>query len=248
MKVEEYERMFRAEETHWWYVGMRAISLALLGEPRQPAPRLLDAGCGTGNNLVHLKARSRPVGVDLSPEAVEFCKSRGVAVTRASLLALPFGDDSFDEVTSFDVLYHQWVTDDRAAIREMTRVLRPGGSLLLRVPALKALWGAHDEAVQSRHRYTRAEVIRLLADAGLEVQRATYANFFLLPLLAIRRTLDKMTARKGSDVEPVPAVIDLLFRGLLLVEARLIRSISLPLGASVFALARKPDLAGRPRP
>ncbi len=245
MRVEEYERMFRAEETLWWYVGMRAISLELLGAPRQPAPRLLDAGCGTGSNLVHLKARSRPVGVDLSPEAVEFCKSRGVAVTRASLLALPFGDDSFDEVTSFDVLYHQWVADDRAAIREMTRVLRPGGLLLLRVPALKALWGAHDEAVQSRHRYTRAEVVRLLAGAGLEVQRATYANFFLLPLLGVRRTLDRAMARKGSDVESLPAPVDRLFRALLLLEARLIRVIPLPLGASVFALARKPGAPPR---
>jgi SAM-dependent methyltransferase len=247
MRVEEYERMFRAEETHWWYVGMRAISLALLGQPREPAPRLLDAGCGTGSNLVQLRARGRPVGVDLSEEALEFCKSRNVAVTRASLLALPFADDCFDEITSFDVLYHEWVTDDRAAIREMIRVLRPGGLLLLRVPALRALWGAHDEAVQSRHRYTRTEVVRLLADAGLEVRRATYANCFLLPLLAVRRTLDRLTLRTGSDVEFLPPAVDRFFRGLLLLEARLIRSISLPLGASVFALAHKPEAPPRGR-
>ncbi len=238
--------MFRAEETHWWYVGMRAISLALLGSPRRPAPRLLDAGCGTGSSLVHLGTRSRPVGVDLSKEAVEFCRSRGVAVTRASLLALPFGDASFDEITSFDVLYHEWVTDDRAAIRELSRVLRPGGLLLVRVPALKALRGAHDEVVQSRHRYTRSELVRLLAGAGLEVRRATYANSLLLPLLAARRTIDRVTGRKGSDVEALPIVIDHFFRGLLLLEARLIRSISLPLGASVFALARKPESGPRP--
>jgi SAM-dependent methyltransferase len=244
MKVEEYERMFHAEETHWWYVGMRAISLALLGPPGTPSTRLLDAGCGTGSNLIHLKVRGRTVGVDLSEEAVGFCRSRETTVTRASLLSLPFADACFDEVTSFDVLYHRWVTDDRAAIRELARVLRPGGLLLLRVPALKALWGAHDEAVHSRHRYTRAEVVGLLADAGLEIERATYANSFLLPLLAIRRTLDRVTSREGSDVESLPAPVDRFFRGLLLLEARLVRRISLPLGASVFVLARKPASAG----
>jgi SAM-dependent methyltransferase len=240
VKVEEYDRMFRAEEGLWWYVGMRAISRAILGPSAGPSARLLDAGCGTGHNLVHLADRGRPIGVDLSEEAISFCRSRRVTVARASLLSLPFPDSTFDEVTSFDVLYHRWVVDDRAAVRELARVLRPGGRLLIRVPALKALWGAHDEAVHSRHRYTRGEVVRLLRDAGLEVRRSTYANSFLLPLLAARRSLDRLTGRAGSDVEALPAPLDRLFRALLLLEARVVRRVPLPLGASVFALASKP--------
>jgi hypothetical protein len=109
------------------------------------------------------------------------------------------------------------------------------------VPALRLLWGAHDEAVHSRHRYTRGEVVRLLGDAGLEVVRASYCNSFLFPVLAARRTLDRISGRHGSDVAFLPPLVETVFRGLLQTEARLIaRGASLPIGASVVALARRP--------
>ena len=247
MNVEEYGRMYDAEEVQWWYAGMRAISLALLAEAwpdgEAAARRILDAGCGTGNNLVHLRRFGRTIGVDLSEEALRFCRSHGVTVARGSVLSLPFAHAAFDAVTSFDVLYHRWVTDDRAAVREVARVLRPGGILLVRLPALAMLWGAHDEAVLSRHRYTKGEVRRLLEEEGLSVERVTYANFLLFPLILARRTLDRLTGRRGSDVSFLPAPMEWAFRHLLAIEARLLRRLSLPLGASVFALARK---AGRP--
>jgi SAM-dependent methyltransferase len=251
MNLEEYERMYEAEERQWWYAGMRAISLALLrpalGGPDGPGarpPRILDAGCGTGNNLRHLEAFGPALGVDLSAEALRFCRTRGVKVACAEILALPFPDGAFDCVTSFDVIYHRWVTDDRAALREMARVLRPGGRLLLRVPALKMLWGAHDRAVHSRHRYTRGEVRDLLRGEGLEVVRLTYGNTLLLPLLALRRGIDRWTGREGSDVSFLPAPLEWAFRTLLETEALLVRRLSLPVGASVFALARKPAAPG----
>ena len=235
--------MHAAEERQWWYAGMRAISFALLGDGPAAAagerPRLLDSGCGSGSIVRHLSARGKAVGVDLSPEAVRLAHGRGAAVARAGLLALPFAAGTFDGVTSFDVIYHRWVTDDAAAVREMARVLRPGGLLLLRVPALKMLWGAHDEAVHSRHRYTRAEVRRLLEAEGLDVLRATYANSLLFPLLAARRTLDRLSGRHGSDVVFLPAPLEWAFGAALRLEALLVRRVSLPVGASVFALARK---------
>lgn len=245
MNVAEYQRMYEAEERQWWYAGMRALSLALLADPLAKlaregrALRILDAGCGTGNNLVHLARYGRPVGVDLSQEALVFCRTRGVAAARAALLNLPFRDGAFDCVTSFDVIYHRWVEDDAAAVREMARVLRPGGLLLVRVPALRILWGAHDEAVHSRHRYTRGEVRRLLGGAGLQVMRATYANTILLPLVAVRRGLDRLTGRHGSDVGFLPAPLEWAFGSALRAEARWVRRLPLPLGSSVFALARK---------
>jgi SAM-dependent methyltransferase len=242
VNLEEYERMYQAEERQWWYAGMRAISFALLDRALAAdgrRPLILDAGCGTGVNLRHLGERGRAVGIDVSEEALRFCRTRGVAVARAGLLRLPFPDRVFDCVTSFDVIYHRWVTDDRAAVQEMARVLRPGGFLLLRVPALKALWGAHDEAVHSRHRYTRAEVRRLLEGVGLDVLRASYGNSFLLPVVAVRRSLDRWTGRHGSDVGFLPGPLEWAFGSLLRLEARLVKRVSLPLGASVFALARK---------
>jgi SAM-dependent methyltransferase len=243
----EYERMFEAEETQWWYAGMRAIGLALLDPPlarlkdHGRPPLILDAGCGTGLNLRHLGERGRALGVDLSPEALRFCGRRGVSAARASLLALPFPDRIFDCVTSFDVLYHAWVTDDRAATRELVRVLRPGGLLLLRVPALRMLWGAHDQAVHSRHRYRRSEVFSLLTAAGLEVERISYCNTLLFPIVALRRSLDRLTGRAGSDVGFLPAPLEWAFRKALLAEAsHLARGRGLPFGASLVALARKP--------
>jgi SAM-dependent methyltransferase len=246
LERDEYARMFEAEEEQWWYAGMRAISLALLERalPARSDLRILDAGCGTGNNLVHFARFGRPVGVDLSEDALRFCHSRGVAVAGGSLLQLPFAADAFDCVTSFDVLYHAWVTDDSAAALELARVLRPGGLLLVRVPALKVLWGAHDAAVHSRHRYTTGEVRALLQGSGLEVVRLSYANTLLFPLLLLRRGLDRLLHRSGSDVGFLPAPLEWTFRHLLFLEARLLRRLSLPVGASVFALARKPGAPG----
>jgi SAM-dependent methyltransferase len=245
LNADEYGRMFKAEERQWWYAGMRSISFGLLdsvlgrGLPAT-RPRLLDAGCGTGRNLLLLAERGQAVGVDLSPDALEFCRRRGVTVTRASVLSLPFADSVFDGLISFDVLYHAWVNDDRMATRELVRVLRPGGWLLFRVPALEMLWGAHDEAVHSRHRYTKAEVRALLEASGLEVLRATYCNSFLFPVLLLRRTLDRLLGRQGSDVGFLPAPLEWLFRRILLAEAAwLSLGRNLPVGASVVALARK---------
>jgi SAM-dependent methyltransferase len=246
VNVEEYARMYEAEERQWWYVGMRALSMAVLVRHWPPdsaaggRPRLLDAGCGTGNNLLHLAERADAFGLDLSAEALRFCRTRGVKAVRGSLLALPFPDARFDCVTSFDVIYHRWVPDDGAAVREMARVLKPGGLLLVRVPALRLLWGAHDEAVHSRHRYTRGELRSLLQAQGLVPLRLTYGNTFLLPLLLARRTVDRLSGRQGSDVGFLPAPLEWAFRSLLQAEAALLRRVSLPLGSSLFALARKP--------
>jgi SAM-dependent methyltransferase len=236
--------MFEAEEAQWWYAGQRAIATALLESALGGLPparaRLLDGGCGTGFNLLALSRLGHATGIDLSPEALAFCRKRGVRVARASLPGLPFKDATFDAVTSFDVIYHAWVTDDRAAVLEMARVLAPGGVLLVRVPALRALWGAHDVAVQSRHRYTRGELVALLGSCGLRVERATYCNAILFPLLLARRTLDRVLGREGSDVGFLPAPLEWAFGRALRAEAALVRhGFSFPVGASVVALARK---------
>jgi len=242
VKPAEYRRMFEAEERQWWYRGQRALAFALLEPALAPAARrrLLDAGCGTGYNLRALAGLGRASGVDLSPAALAFCRERRVEALRASVLALPFADGSFDVVTSFDVIYHAWVSDDRAAAAELARVLRPGGLLLVRVPALRALWGAHDVEVQSRHRYARGELVALLGGCGLHVERATYCNSILLPLLFARRSLDRALGREGSDVGFLPAPFERAFGAALRAEAALVRrGVSFPLGASVVALARK---------
>jgi SAM-dependent methyltransferase len=243
VNLEEYERMYDAEDRQWWYAGMRAISLALLRPQLSPGARILDAGCGTGRNLEEFAVWARPSGVDLSEEALRFCRRRGVPAARGRVQALPFPQDAFDAVTSFDVLYHRWIEDDAAAVAELVRVLRPGGVLLVRVPALKLLWGAHDAAVHSRHRYNTAEVRALLESQGLRVVKLSYANTLLFPVIALRRLLDRLTGREGSDVGFLPAPLEWAFGSLLRLEARVLPRLSFPVGASVFALARKPGPA-----
>jgi SAM-dependent methyltransferase len=246
VKPAEYRRMYEAEEAQWWYGGQRRVALALLAPALAALRRggtplcILDAGCGTGYNLVQLGRFGHAVGVDLAPEAIAFCRERGVKATRASLLRLPFAEAAFDLVVSFDVIYHAWVEDDRAAVAEMVRVLRPGGLLLVRVPALEALRGAHDVEVQSRHRYTRKELVALLEGRGLRIARATYCNSLLFPLLLVRRTLDRLSGRVGSDVGFLPAPLEWAFARVMRAEAGLVRAgFGFPLGASVIALARR---------
>jgi SAM-dependent methyltransferase len=244
LNPEEYRRMADLEGDQWWYAGMRKIARGIL-DPLLPAAgadsrRILDAGCGTGWNLSDLSSFGRTYGVDLSPLAAITTRRRGGRVTQGNLLELPFASATFDVVTSFDVLYHAWVKSDDHAVRELARVLKPGGLMLLKVPALKVLWGAHDEAVHSRHRYTRGEVEALIHGAGLQLVRSTYANTLLFPVLLSRRFLDRALDRHGSDVALLPPPIERAFLGLLSIEATLVRRTNLPIGASVFAVARKP--------
>jgi SAM-dependent methyltransferase len=244
LNPEEYRRMADLEGVQWWYAGMRRIAreilTPLLPDDAAPSRRILDAGCGTGWNLQDLGSFGRTFGVDLSPLAAITTQRRGGRVTQGNVLQLPFSSAAFDVVTSFDVLYHAWITSDDQAVRELARVLKPGGLILLKVPALKILWGAHDEAVHSRHRYTRGELEALVHGAGLELVRSTYANTLLFPVLLSRRFLDRALDRHGSDVALLPSPLESAFLGLLRVEAALMRYSNLPIGASVFAVARKP--------
>ena len=242
MKPVEYRRMFEAEERQWWYAGQRAVALALF-EPwaRDRRLLLLDAGCGTGFNLVALARFGPTLGIDLSEDAIAFCRERGVRAVRGSVLRLPFRAEAFEAVTSFDVIYHDWVGDDRAAVAEMARVLRPGGALLVRVPALELLRGAHDAEVLTRRRYTLGELRALVEGCGLRVERSTYCNALLFPLLFARRTLDRLLGRHGSDVGFLPPPLERLFLGVMGLEAFCVRhGLRFPLGASAVVLATKP--------
>ena len=277
MNPAEYEAMYLLEDRLWWYTGMRQITAAALGgrlTDEGSRLRILDAGCGTGGNLAWLAGRVRSGGrgveparwggdawgIDLSPLATAYCRRRGLTrVSRASVLELPFGDATFDLVTSFDVIYHLGVADDVAALREMRRVLRPGGALFVRVPALERLQSHHDVAVHTRQRYTAQELRRKAEQAGLRVERASYANTVLLPLaaasrlggrlrsgLAVRAGADSTGSDpKGedearSDVRPAPALLNALFGAILGLEAALLARVDLPLGLSAFVVARRP--------
>jgi SAM-dependent methyltransferase len=257
MEKDQYDLMFAQEERHWWYVGMRRISTALLERypPQVDAPagrplEILDAGCGSGGMTRYLERFGRVAGVDIAPEALVLARKRKLQrLARSSVGALPFLDGSFDVVTSFDVLYHLRVEDDRRGIAEMHRVLRPGGIALIRLPAFNWIHGAHDERVHTRHRYTRDELCGKLEDAGFRLEHATYANFLLFPLAPVKRYLEYRQVKPGgNDLWRPPPLLNRIIADLLSLEAFPARGLGLPWGLSIFAVARRVHpLAEHPR-
>lgn len=239
-----YETLYLLEDTHWWCVGMRQVAWVLLGElPLPPAAaRALDLGCGTGRFLQELQGRWPAAGVDLAEVALGYCRARGLrGLVQASAGQIPFADGTFGLVTCLDVLYHRAVGDQGAVLREIRRVLAPGGWLLVRVPAYRWLFSPHDLAEHGARRYTAGALQDLLRAEGFAVRRLTYANAFLFPLAAARRLLGR--AGGGGprcDLRPAPPVLNRLLLGVLRVEARWLRRGTFPCGLSVLALAQKP--------
>ena len=252
--------MAAVEDEMWFYRALHAhlegeLTAALKGTRRDaiqsagPTPRanegirILDAGCGTGG-LIRRLANRHPgwtwTGVDLEPIAVELARSRCRAeIVQASLLELPFDDAQFDAVVCSDVLYH--LDDDAKAVSEIFRVLRPGGVLVVNVPAHRWLWSYHDVTVHGKRRYVRADVRKLFEGAGFETKRITHWNALPLPLVFARRKL-LPPPRSGSDVFLYPAPIEAGFRTGARLERWWLRTMGpLAFGSSILATARKPE-------
>jgi ubiquinone/menaquinone biosynthesis C-methylase UbiE len=247
----EYEYMFHLEDAYWWYVGMRHITEKLLrrdgftsnASPSSPL-RILDAGSGTGGSLQLLKRFGEVTAFDFAPQAAAMYRTREQGrIAVASIDAIPFADNSFDLVTAFDVVCQLPSPGDEQALREICRVVKPGGGVLVRVPAFQFLYGPHDVVLHTSHRYSAQEMSRKLEAAGLKSMRTTYANTFLFPVALVRRLLAKLRHDKAvtdSDVRPVPAPLNALLTAILSTEAPLISRWRLPFGLSLVALARKP--------
>ncbi len=241
MEPEEYARIAEVEDDHWWYRNTRALAADLLGPWLHRTERLLDAGCGPGGNGAWLAEHGSVVGVDVSPDALAFVRARRPATTpvQASVESLPFADDAYDAVVGLTVLYT--VPDDGTAMRELARVTRPGGALLLVEPAFPALGRAHDATVHGRRRYRRAGLAELATAAGLTVERCTYAYSFLAPPAATLGAVDRLRGRReepaGSDVDK--RALDRVFAPLAARERRWLAHHDVPVGTSVLLLATR---------
>jgi SAM-dependent methyltransferase len=245
VEAEQYEVLFRREDSHWWYAGMRTAALAVLrgAVAGKRLDRILDAGCGTGGTTARLAEFGGVIGIDFSTAALEYAAQRGLErLAQASVEALPFVNASFDLLTSFEVVYHAGVADDSLAFREFHRVLRPGGLLLLRLPAHDWLRGHHDQLVHTRRRYSRREVGRKLRAAGFSIERLSWANSLLFLPAAAKRLLERRQPETGSsepDLWQPPMPLNWLLQQCVAVEALVLpRGIPLPFGLSVIALAR----------
>jgi SAM-dependent methyltransferase len=235
-----------AEREHFWFRGFRRFVTPLLDQAAagRSALRVLDCGCGTGNNLHMLRKYGRAVGIDITFSGLAYARRQGQhPVARASALTLPFSADTFDLVTSFDVIYAFDDVMAAQALSEMHRVLRPGGHLVLNVAALPSLRGNHSVLGGEVQRYTHRGLRRHLERAGFSVRRLTYTNASLLPLVAGVRFAQRLLSGQHheSDAEMrVPAApVNLTLAAILAIEAAALRVVNMPLGSSLLTLAVK---------
>jgi SAM-dependent methyltransferase len=242
----EYERLAAVEERMWWFRALHDnLAAALAGAAAAPLRTVLDAGCGTGGLLLRL-ARALPdatlVGLDIDVGAAAVAGGKsGRAICVGSVSALPFADASFDAILSADVLCHRDV-DERATLAAFRRCLKPGGAIVLNLPAYRWLYSAHDAAVDNARRYDRIELHDMLAAAGFAGIRSAYWNSFLFPLMVLRRKLWRQGGTvPRSDVALLPAAVERLFRAVTALEGRLLRAgHALPFGGSILAIAVRP--------
>ena len=246
MERREYERLAALDRRLWWFRGLHAQMLAALGRPARnwSGGRLLDAGCGTGGMLAVLAERlphACAMGLELDPGAAAVARAAsGRPVAVGTVNAPPFAGASFSAILSSDVLCHRGVDQD-AAIGHFHRCLAPGGLLVLNLPAYRWLFSGHDVAVDNVRRYGAGEVRRLLSHAGFIRIRTRYWNTLLFPLMVLKRKLARSQRADASDVAPVPAPLDLVFRAAVLLEAKVTAwGIRLPFGGSLLATAIKP--------
>ena len=243
MDEDLYPLYHREEDSWWWSAGRRALVTGLWRRYGSAGarPRLLEVGCGTGGLLRALNTWADAYGLDLSGEAVGFCRDRGLAtVCRGSLNALPFADGAFDGVIGVDVLEH--LDDDAGALRELLRVCRPGGRLIATVPAFQFLWSRRDVQLHHRRRYTLPKFRTKVSRAGFQVLKATYVNLPLfLPLLAMVKTgrLSHGGPNLKLDYALVPGTLNAVLSAIVRLEAFVLSRVSLPIGTSMACVAEK---------
>jgi ubiquinone/menaquinone biosynthesis C-methylase UbiE len=245
MDTNEYIKLADVEDRMWHFRSLHAhahrlLATSLAGRQR---PHILDAGCGTGGLIVRLQRMERAwqfTGIDFSGLACEFATKRcpDAEIREASITGLPFADASFDAVVSLDVVCQ--VEDREKAFAEFFRCTRPGGAVVINLPAYRWMWSYHDDTCQTKHRYGRRELADLLTAAGFTAVRVTHWNMLPFPLLVLKRKVFR-TASATSDVRLFPAPIEACFNAAMALEHAWLRNVGgLPFGSSVLAVGRRP--------
>ena len=239
----EYDSMHQVELTHWWFRGRRRVLVDLLRKAVgvQPGPvRILDYGCGTGGNISAYAAYGAVIGIEPDESAVRLAQRRGSAYfCRATGTQIPFGEGTFDVVMASDVLEH--IQDDRKAASEIARVLRPGGTAVISVPAHPWLFSSHDMALYHFRRYSKSALRNVLEDCGMRLELLSYWNATLFPAICLQRLLSKRrrSQEPRSDTESSPRPVNEALAALLAGEALILRHMSLPWGLSLVVTAKR---------
>ena len=234
-----YDRMAAHDSTHWWYRARRDILADYLtregGLPEHA--RILEIGCGTGHNLPMLASFGTVEAIEIDPAAREIASLRlGRAVGDAPLPVLPGVErGAYDLIAVLDVVEH--IEDDVAALTAMAACLKPGGKILITVPAHQWLWSAHDAVNHHHRRYSKKSLAVAIRAAGLEPKKLGYFNSLLFPLAAAARLAGRMTGRDDSDDSPPPKPVNALFERIFRLERHLIGRVPMTPGVSIITLA-----------
>jgi SAM-dependent methyltransferase len=234
-----YDRMAEHDSTHWWYRARRDVLRDYLarygGLP--PAARLLEIGCGTGHNLPMLATFGAVEAIEIDPAARAIAERRlGRPVGDAPLPELPGVErGAFDLVAVLDVVEH--IADDRAALAAIATLLRPGGKVLIAVPAHQWMWSAHDVVNHHHRRYSKATLVAAIRGAGLRPTHLTAFNSLLFPLAAAARIAGRLTGKDDSDDAPPPRPVNALFEAVFRLERHLVGRVPMTPGVSLLTLA-----------
>ena len=264
MQERELQEMYEMETDHWWFVGKRRLvervlqpylrSAKMLGgaacalSDGKPNLKILDVGCGTGAAAAAFMKYGSVVATDRSPFALDLARSRGLKNTVVCAAdQLPFSDAAFDTLLALDIIEH--VDDDAATLADFARVLKPGGTVAIHVPAWPSLWSRHDVAIEHRRRYTRRSLSKLLQNSPLETEHIGWTNMSVLFPAALHRGLQRLsrhrevTQPERQDNFSLPKPLNLFMTGLLDLEGRIAARVGLPIGLSLIAIATKPKSA-----
>lgn len=240
VEISEYKNIYKNEDSHFFYTSTHYLVEKLIRRYIKTSKlNILDAGCGTGGLMKKLSEFGRTTGIDFSREAMKYAKKRGLNVRQASIQKIPFGKGAFDVVTSIDVLYHLAVTDDIAALRKIKRVLKPDGTLILRVPANNFLMSAHDRHVHTARRYSKKELRGKLLRAGFKIKFISYIHAPIFPISFIRVMIERLT-RQGatSMVGKINPILNMILGTVLRLEAEIVsRGVTMPFGQGLIAVA-----------
>jgi len=245
MEKDEYKKLYNLEDSYWWHAGLRNLIYTILKNKFLNIENLkiLDAGCGTGATLKMLYKFGDTIGIDRSEYALKYTRCRGMdKIIQGSITDLPFKNNQFDIIISLDVLYHSWINDDQMALKEFYRVLKNSGILILNLPSYEFLRSEHDIHIYTKRRYTKKEVKQKLQSVGFTIEKLTYRNSLLFPIVLVVRMIKKKINIKNnstSDLEKLPGIVNKFLTNLLKLENLILKKINLPFGSSVFCVVCK---------
>lgn len=246
METQEYTRMYELEDTYWWHRGLHKLTINFLKMyiPSTPNLQLLDIGCGTGGLLKKLR-NIWPLaqGIDISSDALRFCRNRHLLnLYRGSVTNLPFKSNTFQGLICLDVISHLTVKNDLKALKEFHRILKPGGILVLNLPAFSFLKGNHDLVVHTRERYTKTTIKTRLSKSNFHIFKLTYRNAILFTFILGKRLVESWSvSRSKTDLKPMPNGINKILTSIMSFENTMLMHINFPFGTSTFCIAQKPE-------